>query len=111
MRRRRPRRALSLILSVLTQIRSQFRYRKNFKYLYYCNTYMPTKTNNYVDYETWRKLKVLAAEHDTTMGKILKKITEDYNERNRNFWDNILKGEKIITDKEAKEHEDLVKKR
>ena len=71
---------------------------------------MPTKTIKDVDDETWRKLKVLSAEHDTTMGKILKKITEDYNERNRNFWDNILKGEKIITDKEAKEHEDLVKK-
>ena len=71
---------------------------------------MTTKTIKDVDEETWRKLKMLSAEHDITMGKILKKITTDYEERNKNFWNKILKGEKIITDKEAKEHEALVKK-
>ena len=71
---------------------------------------MTTRTIKNVDDETWQKLKVLSAEHDTTMGKILKKITNDYDEKNRKFWDKILKGEKIITDKEAREHKALVKK-
>ena len=71
---------------------------------------MTTKTIKDVDDETWRKLKMLSAEHDTTMGKILKKITNDYDEKNREFWDKILKGEKIITDKEARDHKALVKK-
>ena len=71
---------------------------------------MTTRTIKNVDDETWQKLKVLSAEHDTTMGKILKKITNDYDEKNRKFWDKILKGEKIITDKEARDHKALVKK-
>ena len=71
---------------------------------------MGTKTIRDVDEETWRRLRVLSAEHDTTIGRILKKITNDYEERNKNFWDKILKGEKIITDKEAMEHESLVRK-
>jgi len=44
------------------------------------------------------------------MGKIIKKITDDYEERNRRFWDDILHGEKILSDKEADEMESFVKK-
>ncbi|KHO48353.1 MAG: hypothetical protein QT00_C0001G0371 [archaeon GW2011_AR5] len=71
---------------------------------------MATKTIKDVDEETWRKLKMLSAEHDATMGKIIKKITDDYEERNRRFWDDILHGEKILSDKEADEMESFVKK-
>ena len=38
------------------------------------------------------------------------KITDDYEERNRRFWDDILHGEKILSDKEADEMESFVKK-
>ncbi len=71
---------------------------------------MATKTIKDVDEETWRRLKMLSAEHDTTIGNMLKKITHNYEEKNRDFWNRILKGEKIITDKEAEEHIALVKK-
>lgn len=71
---------------------------------------MSTRTIKDVDDETWRKLKTLSAEHDTTMGKILKKITIDYDERNRKFWDKILNYGKIITDKEAEDMMSVVKK-
>ena len=71
---------------------------------------MVTKTIKDVDEETWRKLKMLSAEHDATMGKILKKIIDDYEDRSRKFWDKILKGEKYLSEKEASEHEALVKK-
>ncbi len=71
---------------------------------------MTTRTIKDVDDETWRKLKMLSAEHDATMGKVLKKITNDYEERNRNFWDKILNSEKILSDKEADEMESFVKK-
>lgn len=71
---------------------------------------MTTRTIKDVDDETWRKLKMLSAEHDATMGKILKKITNDYEERNKKFWDKILKGEKYLSEKEARKHEALVKK-
>ncbi|MBS3051078.1 MAG: hypothetical protein J4400_02930 [Candidatus Aenigmarchaeota archaeon] len=71
---------------------------------------MTTRTIKDVDDETWRKLKMLSAGHDATMGKILKKITNDYEERSRNFWDKILNGEKILSDKEADEMESFVKK-
>ena len=70
---------------------------------------MTTKTIKDVDDETWRKLKMLSAEHDTTMGKILKKITNDYEERNKEFWNSILKGKKILTDKEAEDMISVVK--
>lgn len=71
---------------------------------------MTIRTIKDVDDETWRKLKMLSAEHDATMGKIIKKITDDYEERNKKFWNSILKGERYLTDKEAEEHEALVKK-
>ncbi|MFA4820500.1 MAG: hypothetical protein WC613_06110 [Candidatus Aenigmatarchaeota archaeon] len=71
---------------------------------------MTTRTIRDVDEETWKKLKIMSAEHDATMGIILKKITDDYEERNKEFWNKILKGEKYLTDKEAKDHEALVKK-
>ena len=70
---------------------------------------MTTRTIKDVDDDTWRKLKTLSAEHDATMGKILKKITDDYDERNRRFWDDILNSEKILSDKEADEIESFVK--
>lgn len=70
---------------------------------------MATRTIKDVDDETWRKLKMLSAEHDSTMGKIIKKITEDYEERNRRFWDDILNSEKILSDKEADEIESFVR--
>jgi len=71
---------------------------------------MPTRTIRDVDEDTWKKLKALSAEHDATIGTMLKKITRDYEEKNRDFWSRVLKGEKIINDKEAEEHIALVKK-
>lgn len=64
---------------------------------------MPTKTIKDVNEKTWRKLRMLSTEYNLPMGKLIEKITEDYEARNRDFWNSILKGEKILSDKEAEE--------
>lgn len=85
-------------------------YIVTFKYLYYCNTYVSTKTIKDVDEMAWRKLKVFSAEHGIKMGKLLEKMTEDYEKRSKDFWKLILSGEKILSDKEAEEMKEVVKK-
>ena len=64
---------------------------------------MSTKTIKDVNEKTWRKLRILSAEYDIPMGKLIEKITEDYEARNKEFWNSILKGEKLLSDKEAEE--------
>lgn len=64
---------------------------------------MPTKTIKDVNEKTWRKLRMLSAEHNVRMGKLLEKMAEDYEKRSKEFWKIILKGERILTDKEAED--------
>lgn len=62
---------------------------------------MSTKTIKGVSDKTWRKLRVLSAEHDVKMGELLEKMTEDYEKRSRDFWKSVLHGEKLLSDREA----------
>lgn len=64
---------------------------------------MSTKTIKDVNEKTWRKLRMLSAEHNTKMSRLLEKMTEDYEKRSREFWKVILEGERTLTDKEAAE--------
>lgn len=71
---------------------------------------MPTKTIKDVDEDTWRKLKILSAEEDMRVGKLLRNITENYIKNRVDVWAKILDGRKILSDKEAEEIEKVVKK-
>ena len=64
---------------------------------------MPTKTIKDVNEKTWRKMRVLSAEHNVKMSRLLEKMTEDYEKRSKEFWKIILEGNRILTDKEAEE--------
>ncbi len=68
---------------------------------------MPVRTIREVDEKTWRKLRVLSAEHDMTIGELVEAMTEDYEKRSKDFWKAVLEGEKILTDKEADELKDV----
>ena len=44
------------------------------------------------------------------MGKLFEKMVGEYREKSEEFWDDVLKGEKILSDKEAKSMLDTVTK-
>ncbi len=71
---------------------------------------MNIKTIKGIDDETWMKFKILAARKRLTMGKLLADMIEEYNKSSETFWAEILKGERILSDKEADEIENIVKK-
>lgn len=70
---------------------------------------MSTKTIKDVNEKTWRTLRMLSAEQNVKMGKLIEKMAEVYEKRSKEFWKAILEGEKILTDKEAEELKSVVK--
>ena len=62
---------------------------------------MDIKTIKGVDDNTWNNFKSLAALNGVNMGKMFEKMVNEYNEKNKKVWDNILNNEKILNDKEA----------
>ena len=71
---------------------------------------METKCIKYVDEETWREFKILAAKNNLKMAALLKIMINEFEKNNRKFWDEILYGEKLMTDKEAEEMKKITKK-
>lgn len=71
---------------------------------------MSTRTVKDVDEETWRRLKILSAEEGERMGSLIKNMTNSYIKNRKSVWEDILKGEKILSDKEADDMEKIVKK-
>jgi len=71
---------------------------------------MSTKTIKDVDEKTWRKLKMLSAEENVKMGKLIGIIADTYVKSRTDIWSEILSGKKILSDSEAKEIEKVVKK-
>ncbi len=63
-----------------------------------------------VDERTWMQFKVLAIKKRQTMGKLFSDMVEKHAKTNDEFWDGILSGKKIISDKEAEEMYLTVKK-
>jgi len=59
------------------------------------------KTIKSVDDGTWNRFKGLAARKGTTMGSLLKSMVDEYERKSDDFWNVILHGEKILSDKEA----------
>lgn len=61
------------------------------------------KTIKDVDDETWSHFKSLASRNNMKMGPFFSTMVRDYESKSRTVWDRILKGEKLLTDREAKE--------
>ncbi|OIO41307.1 hypothetical protein COU56_02335 [Candidatus Pacearchaeota archaeon CG10_big_fil_rev_8_21_14_0_10_31_9] len=64
---------------------------------------MEIKTIKNVDEETWREFKVIAAKNNVKMSALLKMMIKEFEKNNKNFWNEILNGEKLMTDREAEE--------
>ena len=64
---------------------------------------METKCIKDVDEETWREFKTLAVKNNIKIAVLLKIMIKEFEKNNRKFWDEILYGEKLMTDKEAEE--------
>jgi len=63
---------------------------------------MPTvKTIKDVDEEAWFEFKSIAAKNNMKMGKLFEKMVEEYKKKSKRFWDEILKGEPILSKEEA----------
>ncbi|MBI2632478.1 hypothetical protein HYW75_05730 [Candidatus Pacearchaeota archaeon] len=63
---------------------------------------MEVKTIKGIDEGTWMEFKMLAVKKRLTMGKLLRVMIEKYSKDSNEFWDSILNGDKILTDKDAK---------
>ena len=68
------------------------------------------KTVKGVNRETWLKFKELAARKGVTMGKLFENMLREYERRSEDFWNEILSGEKRLSDKEAEDMLKTVKK-
>ena len=63
---------------------------------------MPTvKTIKDVDEEAWLEFKSIAARNKMKMGKLFKNMVEEYREKSKSFWDDILKGPPRLSKEEA----------
>ncbi len=61
------------------------------------------KTIKGVDDSTWSRFKVLAVQEHKPMGDMFKKLVEEYKKEADEFWDKVLNGPRLLTDKEAKD--------
>jgi hypothetical protein len=71
---------------------------------------MEIKTIKGVSEEKWIKLKVLSAKNKISMGKLVEEMIDSYERRKDNVWDEILYGDKILSDKEAREIKKVTRK-
>jgi len=71
---------------------------------------MTTKTIKSVDDEVWYKFRFLAVKNRLGMGKLLGEMINEYEFKSKEFWKDILEGERLLTDKEASELLSEIKK-
>ena len=64
---------------------------------------MEVKTIKDVDEETWREFKAIAAKNNVKMSSLLKIMIKEFEKNSKDFWNEILNGEKLMSDKEAEE--------
>ncbi|MEK6909031.1 MAG: hypothetical protein AABX23_03200 [Nanoarchaeota archaeon] len=62
---------------------------------------MEINTIKGISTEKWVKLKVLAAKNKVAMGKLVENMIDNYEKQNDDFWNEILSGEKRISEEEA----------
>lgn len=68
------------------------------------------KTIKGIDENAWLEFKSLAAKNKMRTGKFFEKLVEGYKNRADSAWDKILNAGKILSDKEADDIEEFVKK-
>ena len=64
------------------------------------------KTIKGINRETWFMFKELAAKKGMKMGDLFENMIKEYSKRSEDFWNEVLSGEKRISDDEA---EDMLK--
>lgn len=68
------------------------------------------KTIKDVDEEVWLEFKSIAVRNKMKMGKLFGRMVEDYKEKGRHFWDELLKGPAMLSKEEADTMLDTVKR-
>ena len=71
---------------------------------------MEVKTIKGISDEKWIKLKIIAAKHKIAMGKLVENMIDSYEKQNEKFWNEILSGEKRISEEEAEIMQKIVSK-
>ena len=64
---------------------------------------MEVKTIKDVNGETWREFKAIAAKNNVRMSSLLKIMIKEFEKNSKDFWNEILNGEKLMSDKEAEQ--------
>lgn len=62
---------------------------------------MVTKTMKGISEETWAEFKGLAVKNKLKTGEFFEKLVSSYKENSHDFWKDILRGEKIVSDADA----------
>lgn len=67
------------------------------------------KTIKEIDDETWSEFKSMAAKNKMKLGVFFKSILKEHEKTSKNFWKEILNEEKILSDEEAKDINEIIK--
>jgi hypothetical protein len=71
---------------------------------------MENKCIKNVDEETWKDFKTLALKNNMKMSILLKVMVNEFEKNSKDFWKDILSRKKSLTDEEADDIENIVKK-
>ena len=71
---------------------------------------MTIKTIKGVDEDTWYRFRSLAVKSRIGMGNLLNEMIKEYENKSKEFWNDILESEKLLSDKEADELLNRMKK-
>ena len=71
---------------------------------------METKCIKDVDEETWKDFRALAIKNNMKMSILLKIMVSEFEKNSKDFWREILSRKKSLTDEEADDIENIVKK-
>ena len=71
---------------------------------------MENKCIKNVDEETWKDFKSLATKNNMKMSILLKIMINEFEKNSRDFWKEILSRKKLLTNEEADDVENIVKK-
>ena len=71
---------------------------------------MENKCIKNVDEETWKDFRALALKNNMKMSILLKIMVSEFEKNSKDFWRVILSRKKSLTDEEADDIENIVKK-
>lgn len=71
---------------------------------------METKCIKGVDEETWKEFRALAIKNNIKMSILLKIMVNEFEKNSKEFWREILSRKRSLTDEEADDIENIVRK-